>query len=43
MFTQRMGPEKSGPEVLQDALFEKEKSIRNKEGWKVHIKSVLSL
>ena len=31
-----MDSQKPGPEVLQDALFEKERPNRNKEGRKVH-------
>ena len=43
VFTKRMGSEKPGLEVLQDAFFKKEGPIRNKEGRKVHWKSVLPL
>ena len=32
MFAKRMGSEKSGPEVLQDAFFEKERPNRYMEG-----------
>ena len=36
MFTKRMGSEKPGPEVFQNAFFKKERPNRNKEGRKVH-------
>ena len=36
MFTDRMGSEKPGPWVLQDAFFEKERSNRNKKARKMH-------
>ena len=41
MFAKRMGSEKPGPEVLQDAFFGKERPNRNKEGRKVHWKPAL--